>query len=333
MVWQDLRARGGPDKEWDTPGNFVDWKASGLFRGLAAIQGWQPTLTGHGDPEPLVGEQVTYEYFDVLSQGTDHDLQERMFKMVDRESGRLLALRADITPQIARIVATRMRDDAKPLRLGYVVNSAADGRAGQLGVPAEQLFLLLGGLVGDAHADTHDEVPPAALSEPAHALPAQAHFRAHGRSRREADSVFALECGHFDFTAEDERRERQIESQDDVVALALEHLVLGHRQDDVEIAGRPSVGARVAFSRQPEPRARLDASRDVNRELLLASPAALPAARPARVLDDPALAAAVAARAGDGQEALREALPAPATADRAGAGPRSGRCTRPASRW
>ena len=45
-----------------------------------------------------------------------------MFKMVDRESGRLLALRADITPQIARIVATRMRDDAKPLRLGYVTN-------------------------------------------------------------------------------------------------------------------------------------------------------------------------------------------------------------------
>jgi ATP phosphoribosyltransferase regulatory subunit len=64
----------------------------------------------------------TYEYFDVLSKGTDHDLQEGMFKMVDRESGRLLALRADITPQIARIVATRMRDEPKPLRLGYVTN-------------------------------------------------------------------------------------------------------------------------------------------------------------------------------------------------------------------
>src|SRR5262252_4086530 len=63
-----------------------------------------------------------YEYFDVLSQGTDRELQERMFKMVDRESGRLLALRADITPQIARIVATRMRDEPKPLRLAYVSN-------------------------------------------------------------------------------------------------------------------------------------------------------------------------------------------------------------------
>jgi len=64
----------------------------------------------------------TYEYFDVLSRGTDHDLQERMFKMVDRESGRLLALRADITPQIARIVATRMREEPQPLRLAYITN-------------------------------------------------------------------------------------------------------------------------------------------------------------------------------------------------------------------
>src|SRR6266851_5199607 len=63
-----------------------------------------------------------YEYFDVLSQGTDHELQERMFKMVDRESGRLLALRADVTPQIARIVATRLREAPKPLRLAYLTN-------------------------------------------------------------------------------------------------------------------------------------------------------------------------------------------------------------------
>ena len=64
----------------------------------------------------------TYEYSDVLSLGTDVDLQERMFKFVDRETGRMLALRADITPQIARIVATRLRDDPKPLRLAYLGN-------------------------------------------------------------------------------------------------------------------------------------------------------------------------------------------------------------------
>ena len=64
----------------------------------------------------------TFEFFDVLSVGTDAVVQEDMFKLVDRETGRLLALRADITPQIARIVATRMRDEPKPLRLGYVTN-------------------------------------------------------------------------------------------------------------------------------------------------------------------------------------------------------------------
>jgi ATP phosphoribosyltransferase regulatory subunit len=64
----------------------------------------------------------SYEYFDVLSLGTDLDLQEKMFKLVDRETGRMLALRADVTPQIARIVATRLRDAPKPLRLAYVTN-------------------------------------------------------------------------------------------------------------------------------------------------------------------------------------------------------------------
>jgi ATP phosphoribosyltransferase regulatory subunit len=64
----------------------------------------------------------TFEYLDVLSTGTDESVQESMFTFVDRETGRVLALRADITPQIARIVATRMRDEPKPLRLAYLTN-------------------------------------------------------------------------------------------------------------------------------------------------------------------------------------------------------------------
>ncbi|HEU4366717.1 MAG TPA: ATP phosphoribosyltransferase regulatory subunit [Methylomirabilota bacterium] len=64
----------------------------------------------------------SFEYADVLAAGTDVAVQENMFKLVDRETGRMLALRADITPQIARIVATRLRDEPKPLRLGYVTN-------------------------------------------------------------------------------------------------------------------------------------------------------------------------------------------------------------------
>src|SRR2546428_12606574 len=64
-----------------------------------------------------------YAHFDVLSQGTDHELQARMFKMADRESGRLVALRADVTPQIARIVATRLRAEPNPLRPAYLTNA------------------------------------------------------------------------------------------------------------------------------------------------------------------------------------------------------------------
>ena len=51
----------------------------------------------------------TFEYFDILSMGTDVGVQENMFKFIDRETGRMLALRADITPQIARTVSLRMR--------------------------------------------------------------------------------------------------------------------------------------------------------------------------------------------------------------------------------
>ena len=67
MLWQNLKARGGPAQEWATPGNFVDWRDTrSLFEKTAAVQGWQPTLTGVAEPEPLRGEQVTQEYFDVL---------------------------------------------------------------------------------------------------------------------------------------------------------------------------------------------------------------------------------------------------------------------------
>ena len=61
----------------------------------------------------------TFEFSDVLEVGTDVAVQESMFKFVDRETGRMLALRADITPQIARIVATRLCDHPPPFRLCY----------------------------------------------------------------------------------------------------------------------------------------------------------------------------------------------------------------------
>ena len=45
------------------------------------------------------------EYVDSLLTGTGRDLELRTFKVVDQLSGRMMGLRADITPQVARIDA------------------------------------------------------------------------------------------------------------------------------------------------------------------------------------------------------------------------------------
>src|SRR5262245_9966237 len=68
MVWQDLRARGGPATEWTGPSQQFDWKAdTDVFENLTSVRGWNASLGG-GDalPEAFNGEQTTYEYFDVL---------------------------------------------------------------------------------------------------------------------------------------------------------------------------------------------------------------------------------------------------------------------------
>lgn len=73
------------------------------------------------------------EYADVLSIGAGADLLESVIKFIDPPTGRVIAIRPDITPQIARVAATRMRAHALPLKLCYnesVVRyqDARDGR-------------------------------------------------------------------------------------------------------------------------------------------------------------------------------------------------------------
>src|SRR5262245_36835701 len=48
------------------------------------------------------------EYIESLLTGTGHDLDLKTFKLVDQLSGRMLGVRADITPQVARIDAHLM---------------------------------------------------------------------------------------------------------------------------------------------------------------------------------------------------------------------------------
>lgn len=60
-----------------------------------------------------------FEYEDVLALGLGPKGRAAAIRFVEPSSGRVVALRPDITPQIARLCATRYRDEVGPLRLCY----------------------------------------------------------------------------------------------------------------------------------------------------------------------------------------------------------------------
>jgi ATP phosphoribosyltransferase regulatory subunit len=72
------------------------------------------------------------DYLESLLTGTGHDLDLQTFKLTDQQSGRLLGVRADMTPQVARIDAHHLRREG-PTRLCYlgtVLHTRSDGFAG-----------------------------------------------------------------------------------------------------------------------------------------------------------------------------------------------------------
>ena len=69
------------------------------------------------------------EYLESLLSGTGRDLELKTFKLTDQLTGRLMGVRADMTPQVARIEAHHLRGD-HPVRLCYlgtVLYSLPDG--------------------------------------------------------------------------------------------------------------------------------------------------------------------------------------------------------------
>ncbi len=60
-----------------------------------------------------------FEYYDEVCRLIDESLKGAVVKLVERETGRVIALRPDFTPQVARLAATILKDMPRPLRLFY----------------------------------------------------------------------------------------------------------------------------------------------------------------------------------------------------------------------
>ncbi|SFM30274.1 ATP phosphoribosyltransferase regulatory subunit [Halopseudomonas yangmingensis] len=95
------------------------------------------------------------EYLESLLTGTGHDLQLQTFQVIDQLSGRMLGLRADITPQVARIDAHTLKRD-EPSRLCYC-GSVLHTRPRPLST-ARSLIQLGAELYGDASSASDIEI-------------------------------------------------------------------------------------------------------------------------------------------------------------------------------
>ncbi len=97
----------------------------------AGLQDILPPAAGHeaGIVECLIGafegwgydrvKPPLLEFEEALLSGTGQAVAQQTFRLMDPVSHRMLGLRADMTPQVVRIAATRLRNAPRPLRLCY----------------------------------------------------------------------------------------------------------------------------------------------------------------------------------------------------------------------
>jgi ATP phosphoribosyltransferase regulatory subunit len=111
------------------PEGFVDLMPEEAEQEIKAIQILMDVFAGYGYARikpPLL------EFEDsLLAPGPGAALAADTFRLMDPVSHRMLGLRADITPQIARIICTRLPPDIAPIRLTYA-NDVLRTRAGQV---------------------------------------------------------------------------------------------------------------------------------------------------------------------------------------------------------
>ena len=134
------------------PPGSQDLLAADVRRRRRVQRVWFELAEGHGYEEVM---PPTFEYEEVFTRSGGPELAARLIRFVDRD-GRLVALRADFTSAIARMAATRLRDEPPPLRLSYAGKVYRQRPEG--GGHARETFQLGAELLGSAGADADVEV-------------------------------------------------------------------------------------------------------------------------------------------------------------------------------
>jgi len=97
------------------PPGSLDLLAGDVRRRRRVQRAWFALAERHGYQEVI---PPTFEYEEVFTRGGGPELAARLLRFLDQD-GRLVALRADFTSAIARVVATRLAEAPLPLRLAY----------------------------------------------------------------------------------------------------------------------------------------------------------------------------------------------------------------------
>ncbi|AZV39592.1 ATP phosphoribosyltransferase regulatory subunit [Komagataeibacter xylinus] len=98
------------------PAGFVDRLPPEAEAEAAGVETLMRVFAAHGY------ERVTpplLEFETTLLSGAGAAVAAQTFRLMDPDTRRMMALRPDMTPQIARIAATRLPDVPRPLRLSY----------------------------------------------------------------------------------------------------------------------------------------------------------------------------------------------------------------------
>ena len=98
------------------PAGLMDLLPPEAEREAVLVEALMAAFAGHGYERvkpPLL------EFEDSLLAGSGAAVAEQTFRLMDPVSQRMMGLRADTTPQVARIAATRLGLQSRPLRLCY----------------------------------------------------------------------------------------------------------------------------------------------------------------------------------------------------------------------